>query len=181
MIVGAITGLVGFGLFLSMILLSGRVDQEQADEDILQPVQSSEESIALYALQHGVFSSREAAAQYMNENPMLNLATIIPHEQSYYIWSVVSPEKYDVSQEVSSFWKQVSIQSKCPQFPNLLDYLKNLSENNLLNINEFATKIPKEWGDALQKVATLSSDIGIWRVQILATDIETSSCIQINF
>ena len=181
MIVGAITGLVGFGLFLSMILLSDRVDQEQADEDILQPVQSSEESIVLYALQHGVFSSREAAAQYMNENPILNLATIIPHEQSFYIWSVVSPEKYDVSQEISSFWKEVPIQSKCPQFPNLLEHLKNLTENNLLNINEFATKIPKEWGDALQKVATLSSDIGIWRAQMMATDIETSSCIQFNF
>ncbi len=180
MIIGAITGLVGFGLFLSMILLAGRFDNEQADENDLQPVQSSEESVVLYALQHGVFSSREAAAQYMNENPVLNLATIIPHNQSFYIWSIISPEKYEVSQNVSSFWKEVPIQNKCPKFPDLLEHLKNLSENNLSNITEFATKIPSEWAETLQKVAGLSSDIGVWRVQIVGTDIETSNCIQFN-
>ena len=181
MIIGAVTGLVGFGLFLTMILLADRVDNEQADDGELQPVQSSEESISMYALQHGVFSSRDAAAQYMNENPVLNLATIIPHNQSFYIWSTISPEKYEVPQGISSFWKEVPLQNKCPKFPNLLEHLKNLSENNLLNINEFATKIPAEWAETLQKVANLSSDVGVWRVQIVATDIETSGCIQFNF
>ena len=183
MIIGAITGLVGFGLFLSMILLADRVENGQTDKPEpgeLQPVQSSEESVVLYALQHGVFSSREAAAQYINENPILNLATIVSHNQSYYIWSVISPEKYDVQQGIPSFWKEVPMQSKCPQYPNLLEHLRNLSENNLLNITEFATKIPSEWTGTLQKVSILSKDVGVWRIQILATDIETSSCIQLN-
>lgn len=182
MVIGAITGLVGFGLFLTMILLADQVDNnKQADEDELQPVQSSEESIVMYALQHGAFSSRDAAAQYMNENPTLNLATIIPHNQLYYIWSIILPGKHEVSQDIPSFWKEVTLQNKCTQHPNLLEHFKNLSENNLLNINEFATKIPTEWAESLQKVAILSSDIGVWRVQLLGTDIETSGCIQYNF
>ncbi len=181
MIIGAITGLVGFGLFLSLVLLADRVGNEQADKPgELQPVQSSEESVVLYALQHGVYSSREAAAQFINEYPILNLATIIQHNQSYYIWSVIAPEKYEVQQGGSSFWKEVTIQSKCSQFPNLLEHFKNLSENNLLNITEFSTKIPAEWTDTLQKVSSLSSDTGVWRVQILGTDIETNGCIQFN-
>ena len=185
MIIGAITGLVGFGLFLSIILLADRVENGQADgqaneQGELQPVQSSEESIVLYALQHGVFSSRDAAAQFINEHPILNLSTIIQHNQSYYIWSVLAPEKYDVTQEVSSFWKEVPMQNKCPKYPKLLEHFKNLSENNLLDIAEFSTKIPSEWADTLQKISNLSSDTGVWRVQILGTDIETSGCIQFN-
>ena len=84
MIIGAVTGLVGFGLFLSMLLLTDRAEtgNKQVDDGELQPVQSSEESVTLYALQHGVFSSRDAAAQFMSENPILNLATIIPHKES---------------------------------------------------------------------------------------------------
>ena len=180
MIIGAVTGLVGFGLFLTMILLADTVDNEQADEGELQPVQSSEENIVMYALQHGAFSSHDAAAQYMKENPILNLATIIPYNQTYYVWSNISPEKNEVQQNIPSYWKEIPLQNKCNQFPNLLENLKNLSENNLLNINDFSAKIPTEWKDTLQKVAILSSDIGVWRVQILATDIETSGCIQLN-
>ena len=183
MIIGAVTGLVGFGLFLSMLLLTDRAEpgNEQVDDEDLQPVQSSEESVTMYALQHGVFSSRDAAAQFMSENPILNLATIIPHKQSYYIWSTISPEKYVVSQDIPSFWKEVPLQNKCPQFPELLEDLKNLTENNLTDINEFSKKIPNEWVATLKEVSSLSRDIGVWRVQLLSTDIETSSCIQFNF
>ena len=183
MIIGAVTGLVGFGLFLSMLLLTDRAEtgKKQVDDGELQPVQSSEESVTLYALQHGVFSSRDAAAQFISENPILNLATIISHNQSYFIWSTISSEKYVVSQDIPSFWKAVPVQNKCPQFPDLLEDLENLSENNLTDINEFSKKIPNEWVVTLKEVSSLSRDIGVWRVQILSTDIETSGCLQFNF
>ena len=114
------------GIFILILQFPNKV----SEEEIVPTTQMvSEESVtqSFYALQFGVFSTSDGAAQFQSAYPTLNKAIIVEVDGSYYIWSQLDREKIEGATMTTpqSFYKQVTVTSACQnavenQIPSLL-------------------------------------------------------------
>ena len=180
-IIGSLTGFLGFGIFISVILIGER--KEVTGEIPVSTNEGIEEvAIHLSALQYGVFSSVDSATSFMKDFSNLNVAAIIPIEDKYYVWSKLSVDKGDKEQTIpSSFWKEIKVTNGCSEFPELLTVLQNLTENNLMDIEGISSKIPNYMVKTLQSVGQLSNDSNVWRLHLVSEDISQKGCLKLNF
>lgn len=182
-LIGSLTGFIGFAIFISLIVV-GDQKKDQTVETNTSPIAENTEvdKKTFYALQYGVFSSKEAAAAFMKDFSSLNLAATVAINEKYYIWSKLSPTKGDITQTIpSSFWKQLTITNVCPDYPELLNILESVTENNFLNIEEISGKIPSGLTETLTSIHQLSNDPNIWRAHLVAIETDQKSCLKLDF
>ena len=125
MIIGSLTGLVGVGIFIMILQLPTEVSEEEIVPTTQMVSEEPVTQASFYALQFGVFSTFDGAAQYLSSYPTLNKAAIIEVDGSYYIWSQLDREKVDGATVTTpqSFYKHVTLTSAC----------KNAAENQCYN------------------------------------------------
>ncbi len=183
-IIGSLTGLLGFGLFMGILFWADFEEGEISEQvDVFQEQPAVGDSAQFYALQHGVFSSHDAAAAFMKDFSQLNLAAVVEAEGQFYIWSKLSVEKGLPEQTVpTSFWKAVTIEAaNCEQQATLLKELQALNQNNLVSKSEISKNVPNYWDPTLQAIGQLSSQVEVWRAHLVATDIEQKACLNLKF
>ena len=182
-IIGSLTGLIGFGIFLSLVLVGENKDSGEATKPVTtQPEPVTGEAVTFYVVQHGVFSSKESAAEFKNTFPELNFSSIIEHENQFYVWSKITNEKGDAASITpSAFYKPIQLASSCEKYSKLLSELKGLDENILSRKNELSTNLPDEWLQTFNQITQLSNDPNVWRLQLVASDLEAKTCLKLNF
>jgi hypothetical protein len=182
-LIGSLTGLIGFGIFLSLVLIGDNKEQEQAVTPVVtQPEPVTGDAVTFYAVQHGVFSSEESAAEFKNTFPQLNLSSIVQHENQFYVWSKITNEKADAASITpTAFYKAIKLSSSCEKHSKLLSELKGLDENILSRKNELSTNFPDAWVQTFNQITQLSNDPNVWRLQLVATDLEVKTCLNLNF
>lgn len=182
-IIGSLTGLIGFGIFLSLVLVGENKEPGQAVTPVTtQPEPVTGDAVTFYAVQHGVFSSKESAAEFKNTFPELNLSTIVEHENQFYVWSKITNDKVDTASITpSAFTKAIQLASSCEKHSKLLSELKGLDENILSRKNDLSTNFPDEWIQTFNKITQLSNDPNVWRLQLVTTDLEQKTCLKLNF
>lgn len=182
-LLGVASGLVGVALFVVVLNFVGK---EEVKEEVL-PVQQEvieEENASFYASQHGLFSSKEGAQQFIAENPLLNKAAIIEVNQQFFVWSALATNKQPESLTPSAFFKQLSVVAGCtkPTLQKLPEIL--MDEKYLKNYFEQTPKegeVPADWGKILTAVSSLSNDINVMRLHLLVHYYGENDCLKIEF
>ena len=187
---GTLTGLIGVALFVFVLQLANKESNEETISVQTQPGQQDEGEVIdaveakFFAIQHGLFSSLEAATLAINSDPTLNKAAIVEVDGQFYIWSSVANEKKLPITQPTAFFKPFTVGAACSnatiqKIPLLLKdekYLKNYFEQET-NKGE----VPEDWGTLLQATTKLSNDIDIIRLHLLSHYYSANDCLKISF
>lgn len=191
---GFLIGAVSIGIFAIFIQLQDAKEAEVADtpevpeqmEEVDAPVDTVTPT-QFYAKQHGLFTAADGATALLQSNPTMKSAAIVITDSKYYVWSAASVVESEVKIEGStdSFSKPFRINSAActdPAMQKLPVYLASADPakfNFEGSGNEAA--IPKDWLANIAAISTLSKDINVIRVQLLAHYFAQNDCLKIEF
>ena len=191
-VLGMFIGLAGVGIFALLLINASTLQEgpmttteEVPDDEVVEVSTLPQQTVNFYANQYGAFTTHNSATEFMATYPTLNKALVIQVEDKFYVWSTVSLEKITVEGEPTSFAKSFQLYSEaCTQnsIANIPVFLKD--DNNLKNNFEQSTnqdQLPKEWTTYIDSITSLSSDINVIRLHVLAHFLEQQSCLKIKF
>lgn len=150
---------------------------QQEQEEIVQ---------VFYALQHGVFSSSDSAAQFVASFPTLNKSAIVEIEGQYFVWSRLDIEKVDTALTVvpSAFYKKLTFHSSCPN-PAQLQLPKTLKDTKWLTLQGIdqadATAVPEDWVKRAEEVLKLTTNPNVIRLHLAKNYFEQLDCLKVTF
>lgn len=180
-VLGALTGLFGFLLFLTFFwYITGR-----EDEDLI-PVQKHEgEEVSFYATQFGKFSSFDGADQFKSQFPTLNKALIVEVNEEFYVWSNVSLEQKKVETIPTSFNKMFYLNADGCESEAIAQLPTNLKNEDILKSDYQQTangvQLPKDYADFMSVTSKLSDDPNVIRLYVLQHYMEQNACLKIRF
>lgn len=197
-LLGSITGIVGVLLFILILNSMNSTYTEQKHQNELIPVSSqqteeNEEDVKdgyseqFYANQHGVFSSFEAATDFVNGYASLNTSAVVEIDGDYYVWSSVSTTKEGVvkSDDPSSFAKPFTLSAAGCSEPALKNLPSLLKSNDPAKFNFEGVKnkedFPPDWQTISFALSSISSDLSIVRMHLLAHYFTENDCLKIKF
>lgn len=187
MFIGSITGLAGVILFVFILQLPSTT--EEAAETIPTTVQTPEEQQVqqqYFALQHGVFSNFDSAAQFLGTYPTLNKAAVVKVGEQYFVWSRLDTEKVETALTVvpTGFYKKITISSSCPnpaelQLPVTLKDSKLFSAEGTEAIDK--QQVPEDWTKLITEVSKLSTNPNVVRLHMFINYFESLDCLKVTF
>lgn len=186
MFYGTLTGLISVILFIAILRTSPTSTKEMIAVSEQPENDVTAVSETFYAMQHGVFSSEESAAQFMAGFPQLNIAAIIEVDDYYFVWSKFGLTKESVTANTnpSSFSKAITFSSSCPektlqQLPHTLKNEKWLK----FSFEEGQTfeELPEGWELLIPQLTKLSSDTDIIRLQAFNHYYSQLDCLKVQF
>ncbi|KXH87318.1 hypothetical protein [Sporosarcina sp. HYO08] len=155
-----------------------------------QPVADSE-AISLVAKQHGVFSSKEAATSFMNENPALAKAALVEVDGQFYVWSMVGAagSTIPVSAEEGTFRKPFTANPAACEAVGASKLREVMTATELAQIKSLAKaeegvepdEKTKAFNSHIAAMTTFTDDVGIVKLHLLSHYSHTDPCVKISF
>lgn len=195
-IIGSATGIVGVLLFILILnSMNSKFINEQLNGEMI-PVASQNEGNTIlaegtyeqfYANQHGVFSSFEAAMEFVAEYPTLNTSAVVKVGDSFYVWSSVASTKESVkiSENPKSFVKPFKLSGESCSKQELKNLPSLLKSNDPSKFNfdgeESPENLPPDWQKISFALSSLSNDLAVIRMHLLAHYFSENKCLKIEF
>ncbi|MBD8037308.1 translation initiation factor 2 [Solibacillus sp. A46] len=187
MFIGSLTGLAGVLVFIFILQLP---TTEKEVAETIPTVQTTEEQQQVkqqyFALQHGVFSNFDSAAQFLGTYPTLNKAAVVKVDEQYFVWSRLDTTKVDAALALipSGFYKSITIASSCPnnaelQLPITLKDTKMFTGQQTDTIDE--QLVPTDWIGLASEVSKLSTNPNIIRLHMFLNYYERLDCLKVTF
>lgn len=198
-LLGLCTGIIGVLLFILLLNsidsnANNKVDERKVPvSSTTKENESKKEKLKdgtyeqFYANQHGVFSSFEAATEFVSDYSSLNTSAIVEVDNNFYVWSQVSPTKEDLLkiEQPSSFVKPFKMsgasceKKELQQLPTLL---KN-KDRSKFYFDDTSNKknLPSDWHTITVALTSLSNDLSIIRMHLLAHYFSKNDCLKIEF
>ncbi|MEK3934063.1 hypothetical protein MKY41_01980 [Sporosarcina sp. FSL W7-1349] len=152
---------------------------------------AEEQPIRMYAKQHGAFSTSEAAASFIAEQPALAKAAIIQADNQFYVWSAIGLKEGDIeaSEAEGTYRKAFSVETAACQSVGAGQLKTVLMETDIAKIKTLASpeKGAKEDAQAkgfaqnLSAITAFTEDLGIVRLHLLSHYSHTDRCAKISF
>lgn len=197
-IIGSVAGLAGVLFFILLLGSMNTAEKEpnnqvKEEQEEVIPVQSTENTIAdnsaveFFANQHGVFSSEAAALEFMAGYASLNTSAIVEVDGSYYVWSSVVPIKEEVvlSNNPTSFVKPFKLSGGACENPTIQNLPVSLQSNDRSKFyfeeGKAPDNIPEDWQSITTAVSSLSEDLGVARLHLIAHYMKENDCMKIEF
>ncbi len=160
-----------------------------------KPIASDgEQSIKLFAKQHGAFSTVEAASTFIAQDPALVKAATIQVVDQYYVWSAVAinPLEIEVSEDEGTYRKEFLADSSACASAGIGGLNEVLKETEVAKIKMLATQNTDEKkGDGKDKsvefiknitaITAFTDDLKIIRLHLLSQYTHTDKCVKISF
>ncbi|RTQ95815.1 hypothetical protein [Lysinibacillus telephonicus] len=198
-ILGSVAGLAGVLFFILLLSSMNTTETETAEqtsqgkEEEVIPVQSTnnnievDSSVEFFANQHGVFSSQAAALEFTSGYASLNTSAVVEVDGSYYVWSSVTPIKEDIvlSDNPTSFVKPFKLSGGACTNPEIQSLPKNLQSNDRSKFyfeeGNVPENIPEDWQSITSAISSLSDDLGVARLHLIAHYMTKNDCLKIEF
>ncbi|HEY4623352.1 translation initiation factor 2 [Solibacillus sp. FSL R7-0668] len=188
MLIGSMTGIIGVLLLIMLLKMPIEEQAQDAGPVVETTSQQEQEEIVqvFYALQHGVFSSSDSAAQFVASFPTLNKSAIVEIEGQYFVWSRLDIEKVDTALTVvpSAFYKKLTFHSSCPN-PAQLQLPKTLKDTKWLTLQGIdqadATAVPEDWVKRAEEVLKLTTNPNVIRLHLAKNYFEQLDCLKVTF
>lgn len=185
MFIGSLTGLAGVLAFVFILQLP---TTEKEVAETIPTVQTTEEQQQVkqqyFALQHGVFSNFDSAAQFLATYPTLNKAAVVKVDEQYFVWSRLDTTKVDAALALipSGFYKSITIASSCPnnaelQLPITLKDTKMFTGQQAID----EQLVPTDWIGLASEVSKLSTNPNIIRLHMFLNYYERLDCLKVTF
>lgn len=199
-LLGLCTGIVGVLFFIILLnSMDSNVDRNKIDDGKKVTTSTSTEqketksnlqeetSEQFFANQHGVFSSFDAASEFVSNYASLNTSAIVEIDKNYYVWSQVAPTKEEIKKvdEPPSFVKLFKLSSAACKKKELQE-LPNILKSNDKSKFYFEDKKPKaqypsDWQTVTVALTNLSKDLSVVRMHLLAHYYSKNDCLKIEF
>lgn len=198
MIHGVIIGIVAIAI-VGFILAGaeGRSDIPKIKEDIPAsgPASKSDEntpesvadSLQLYAVQHGVFTTGDAAATFIATDPSLAKTAIIQSGEKYFVWSAVGLTEDEIESQIQSETFRKSFQvntSQCEENggQQLREILtaKKIDEIKNLDTPKKEEEV-SEFNQKLSAITAFTKDLSLIRLHLLSQYTYSEDCAKITF
>lgn len=191
MFIGSMTGIIGVVLLIMLLKMPTEEKAQDADsvvETAVQQQQQEQQEVVqvFYALQHGVFSSSDSAAQFVAGYPTLNKSAIFEIDSQYFVWSRLDIEKVETALTVvpSAFYKKFTLHSSCPNAAQL-QLPKTLKDTKWLTLQSVdkadTTAIPEDWVDRAEEVLKLTTNPNVIRLHLTKNYFEQLDCMKVTF
>ncbi|MEK5039099.1 hypothetical protein [Sporosarcina sp. FSL K6-3457] len=150
-----------------------------------------EKTLSLFAKQHGAFSTAEAAAVFIAEDPSLTKAAVIHAGDSYFVWSAVGVKEGEIetSDYEGTYRKAFSVNtSACGAIGagKLNDVLAETEIGQIKNLTAQQNEANeegemKDFYKNLTSITTFTTDMRILRLQLLSHYSSTNNCVKFTF
>lgn len=188
MLIGSMTGIIGVLLLIMLLKMPIEEQVQDAGPVVETTAQQEQEEIiqVFYALQHGVFSSSDSAAQFVAAYPTLNKSAIVEIEGQYFVWSRLDIEKVETALTVvpSAFYKKLTLHSSCPS-PAQLQLPKTLKDTKWLTLQGVdqadTTAVPEDWVKRAEEVLKLTTNPNVIRLHLAKNYFEQLDCLKVTF
>ncbi|WP_318615186.1 hypothetical protein [Sporosarcina sp. YIM B06819] len=155
------------------------------------PPTDKEQSLKLFAKQHGVFSSAEAAALFIAEDPSLAKAEVIHAGGNYFVWSAVGLKEGEIetSEYEGTFRKSFSVNiATCGAIGagKLHEVLAATEMGQIKNLvaQQKGAKDEGEMKDFYKNITTITAfttDLRVIRLKLLSHYSSTNNCVKFGF
>lgn len=199
MVNGVIIGVVAIAIIGFIILgANGKKNGETTNPEVPatgppanegeSPTQEpGNDSLKLFARQHGAFSSSTSAATFMEADPSLNTAAIIQVADQYYIWSVVGLTEAEIldSDSEETFRKEFSATLTTCDVVGAEKLKEVLSTDDIAKIKSLESEKGNEKAEDFSRdvlaITSFTDDLQVIRLHLLAHYSTTKDCIEISF
>ena len=186
MLIGSITGLAGVILFVFILQLPTTTEEAAETIPTVQTPEEKQVQEQYFALQHGVFSNFDSAAQFLGTYPTLNKAAVVKVDDQYFVWSRLDTEKVETALTIvpTGFYKKITIASSCPnpaelQLPVTLKDSKLFSAEGTEAIDK--QQVPEDWTKLMTEVSKLSTNPNVVRLHMFINYFESLDCLKVTF
>ncbi|MFJ6267611.1 hypothetical protein [Lysinibacillus xylanilyticus] len=200
MVIGGIVGLFGVALFLGILQASTKFSLKNDSTEVATKSNngnSTGETIptaggatkgpTFFASQAGVYSNYESASSFVSEHPSLKESAIVEIDGKFYIWtSVVTDESQLVFlKDPATFKKAFTLSGDSCKEATIAELPSVLADKNATKLN-FKDKskdstLPADWQSIGAAASSISTDISIVRLQVLAHYKSKNACLQVKF
>lgn len=202
MMQGVFLGITAVGIIAFFLIgMNGKFPSQVSNEKIttsgpvktpdIEQKEGSGETLSFFAKQHGVFSSSEAAATFIANDPSLSKAAIIKANEQFYVWSAVGMKssEIEVSEYEGTFRKPFQVRTDSCTSSEITKLVNVLTEVDITKIkslasSESASKTEgqaSEFSKNMAAITAFTSDLRIIRLHLLSHYSNTESCLKIEF
>ncbi|MER1999084.1 MAG: hypothetical protein ABS882_04855 [Lysinibacillus sp.] len=174
--------LLGVGASLiSLFLLWNGIGMIDGEQKLLPVSDVVSEEVPYYATQHGVFSTKEAAAQFQKQYPTLNQSVIVQVGEGFHLWSSLHVTKTTEATVQTSFSKKVTMSGASCSDAVIAKLPKLLQDENLLKNNLEESDLPPDWTTTVTAITAMTTDVAEVRLLLFEHYRQQQSCLKLNF
>lgn len=152
---------------------------------------AEEQPIRMYAKQHGAFSTSEAAASFIAEQPALAKAAIIQAGNQFYVWSAIGLKEGEIeaSEAEGTYRKAFTVGTAACQSIGASQLKTALAETDIAKIKTLASaekgakedEKAKEFAQNITAITAFTDDLRIVRLHLLSHYSRSDKCAKISF
>jgi hypothetical protein len=174
--------LLGVGASLiSLFLLWNGIGMVDREQKLLPVSDVASEEVPYYATQHGVFSTKEAAAEFQKGYPTLNQSVIVQVEDAFHLWSSLHVSKTTEATVPSSFSKKVSLSGASCSDSVISQIPKLLQDEKWLKNNLKESDLPPDWAATVTAITSMTTDVAEVRLLLFEHYRQQQTCLKMNF
>jgi len=188
---GVLIGAAGVLLFF-FILQTFEKRSVQPDEQLLpastsQSTKDINKPVKFFAVQYGVYSSSQAASDYLAGHPEFENVAIVPVGKQFFLWGAVGTSEKKIKSIVNkdSFVKPFTLTgASCGEKGlKILPQLLGVSKVAKLNVSNSSKgkDIPAGWKGKVAEITKVSNDLEVVKLQLLAHYASENDCLEIKF
>ncbi len=194
-----VAAVVVIGLALFMLKGKDNADADTGDKEITTsgpppvetPAPTAEKPLQLFAKQHGVFSTSESAALFIEEDPSLAKAAVIQAGDKYFVWSAVGlvEGEIEITDTVGTYRKAFSADTSACGAVGAGKLREVLAETEIAKIKSLiegqseGTEGEKVKGfqKNITNITAFTQDLQIIRLRLLSHYSYTDKCAKFTF
>lgn len=198
MINGVLIGVAAIALVGFMVLsTNGKNVGKSKDEEVPAtgpapeatetPSETPIDSLRLFAIQHGAFSSSASAATFIEADPFLSTAAIIQVGDQYFVWSEVGLTEAEImaSDSEHTFRKEFVASPAACEAVSAKMLREAITSEDLAKIKSLGSEKDDEnmakFNKNIGAITAFTNDLKVIRLHLLAHYSMTDDCIKITF
>ncbi|MDV6377224.1 hypothetical protein ORD22_02980 [Sporosarcina sp. GW1-11] len=145
------------------------------------------DAVTMFVKQYGVFSAKEAAAEFVATDPSLAKTAILPVNGQFYVWGAAWLKESQVvlNEKEDAFKKKIQVVSGTCKHANADEVKKALLADDLskieLSAGEGEKKKTTDFEKKLTAITAFTKDSSIARLHVLAHYSNEDPCFKIQF
>lgn len=187
---GVMIGAAGVLLFFFILQA---VEKKDGASDKVLPVnlpkstKVESKSVPFYAMQYGVYSSSQAASDFLAGHPEYESVAIIPADKQFYLWGAISTSEKKIKSIVTkdSFVKPFRLSGAACEEKGLksIPQLLEVSKVAKLNSSDSQSKLaaPVDWKSAVADATKASDKLELVKLMLLEHYVSQNDCLKIQF
>lgn len=186
-IIGAAGVLLFFFILQAVEKRVGNPSDEALPVNLPKSAQVENKPVKFYAMQYGVYSSSQAASDFLSGHPEYENVAIIPADKQFYLWGAVSNSEKKIKSIVTkdSFIKPFTLNGAACEEKGLKIVPQLLEVDKVAKLNISDSKsgqaTPVDWKATVTSATKVSKELEIVKLMLIEHYVSQNDCIEIKF